>query len=224
MTDRSNYGPVRRLSLSVSTDSRKPYSRIGLKGVLGTVDLNSGDTAVPTPPDSPYYPFHAETPQLEPLARTAPVFPMARATLRGSPRTSSTSASRKNTSRLSRSASTQGAHLPGALRQDLCRPAERLRGPCQHCAVSFLGPQDVRPRLPSDVLQPQRRPDTPEPVVLHDKRPVAIREQLYEVLCYCHAVARHGGRTRLARRSALTTRGSLKSSRPSLSRPAPPAR
>jgi len=35
---------------------------------------------------------------------------------------------------------------------------------------------------------------TPEPVVLHDKRPVAIKEQLYEVLCYCHAVARHGGR------------------------------
>jgi hypothetical protein len=31
-------------------------------------------------------------------------------------------------------------------------------------------------------------------VVLHDKRPVAIKEQLYEVLCYCHAVARHGGR------------------------------
>jgi len=34
----------------------------------------------------------------------------------------------------------------------------------------------------------------PEPVVLHDKRPVAIKEQLYEVLCYCHAMARHGGR------------------------------
>ncbi|KAH9976801.1 hypothetical protein BGW80DRAFT_1123349, partial [Lactifluus volemus] len=35
---------------------------------------------------------------------------------------------------------------------------------------------------------------TPEPVVLHDKRPVAIKEQLYEVLCYCHAISRHGGR------------------------------
>src|SRR6267154_2546586 len=65
MTDRSNYGPVRRLSPSVSTDNRKPYSRTGLKGVLGTLDLNSDDTAVPTPSDSPYYPFHAETPQLE---------------------------------------------------------------------------------------------------------------------------------------------------------------
>jgi hypothetical protein len=34
---------------------------------------------------------------------------------------------------------------------------------------------------------------SPKPVVLHDKRPVAIKEQLYEVLCYCHAIARHGG-------------------------------
>ncbi|KAH9954489.1 hypothetical protein BC827DRAFT_1075631, partial [Russula dissimulans] len=42
--------------------------------------------------------------------------------------------------------------------------------------------------------QHQHPPPPPEPVVLHDKRPVAIREQLYEVLCYCHAVARHGGR------------------------------
>ncbi|KAL4078028.1 hypothetical protein J3A83DRAFT_4087687, partial [Scleroderma citrinum] len=31
-------------------------------------------------------------------------------------------------------------------------------------------------------------------VVLHDNRPVAIREQLYEVLCYCHGLAKHGGR------------------------------
>ncbi|THH18222.1 hypothetical protein EW146_g2716 [Bondarzewia mesenterica] len=32
------------------------------------------------------------------------------------------------------------------------------------------------------------------PVVMHDARPVAVREQLYEVLCYCHALAKHGGR------------------------------
>ena len=32
------------------------------------------------------------------------------------------------------------------------------------------------------------------PVVVHDARPVAVREQLYEVLCYCHALAHHGGR------------------------------
>ncbi|KAI0270616.1 hypothetical protein BC834DRAFT_797966, partial [Gloeopeniophorella convolvens] len=40
----------------------------------------------------------------------------------------------------------------------------------------------------------QNNSGNPEPLVLHDKRPVAIREQLYEVLCYCHALARHGGR------------------------------
>jgi hypothetical protein len=32
------------------------------------------------------------------------------------------------------------------------------------------------------------------PVVLHQDKPVAVREQLYEVLCYCHALALHGGR------------------------------
>jgi len=30
--------------------------------------------------------------------------------------------------------------------------------------------------------------------VLHDGRPVAIMEHLYEVLCYCHGLAKHGGR------------------------------
>src|SRR3984957_10110956 len=33
-----------------------------------------------------------------------------------------------------------------------------------------------------------------DPIVLHRGRPVAIKEQLYELLCYCHALARHGGR------------------------------
>ncbi|KAI6118450.1 hypothetical protein F5141DRAFT_1000018, partial [Pisolithus sp. B1] len=32
------------------------------------------------------------------------------------------------------------------------------------------------------------------PVVLHENRPVAILEQMYEVLCYCHGSAQHGGR------------------------------
>ncbi|KAI6118925.1 hypothetical protein EDD16DRAFT_1480654, partial [Pisolithus croceorrhizus] len=32
------------------------------------------------------------------------------------------------------------------------------------------------------------------PVVLHENRPVAIMEQMYEVLCYCHGSAQHGGR------------------------------
>lgn len=32
------------------------------------------------------------------------------------------------------------------------------------------------------------------PVVVHENRPVAIMEQMYEVLCYCHGLAQHGGR------------------------------
>ncbi|KAH9942846.1 hypothetical protein B0H21DRAFT_510624 [Amylocystis lapponica] len=32
------------------------------------------------------------------------------------------------------------------------------------------------------------------PVVLHENRPVAIKDQIYDVLCYCHQVANHGGR------------------------------
>ncbi|KAF9221802.1 hypothetical protein BS17DRAFT_784710 [Gyrodon lividus] len=31
-------------------------------------------------------------------------------------------------------------------------------------------------------------------VVLHENRPVAVMEQLYELFCYCHAQAGHGGR------------------------------
>lgn len=32
------------------------------------------------------------------------------------------------------------------------------------------------------------------PVVLHENRPVAVMEQLYELFCYCHEQANHGGR------------------------------
>ncbi|OBZ74538.1 Nucleolar protein 4 [Grifola frondosa] len=32
------------------------------------------------------------------------------------------------------------------------------------------------------------------PVVVHEDRPVALREQLYDILCYCHDLAGHGGR------------------------------
>ncbi|KAH9837687.1 uncharacterized protein C8Q71DRAFT_706588, partial [Rhodofomes roseus] len=32
------------------------------------------------------------------------------------------------------------------------------------------------------------------PVVLHEDRPVALKEQIYEVLCYCHDLSNHGGR------------------------------
>lgn len=33
-----------------------------------------------------------------------------------------------------------------------------------------------------------------EHVVTHDKRPVAVKEQIYDVLVYCHGQASHGGR------------------------------
>ncbi|KAI0063319.1 hypothetical protein BV25DRAFT_1768357, partial [Artomyces pyxidatus] len=41
-----------------------------------------------------------------------------------------------------------------------------------------------------------RPEDAPVPqlMIMHDSRPVAIKEQLYEVLCYCHALSGHGGR------------------------------
>jgi hypothetical protein len=31
-------------------------------------------------------------------------------------------------------------------------------------------------------------------VILHENRPVAVREQLYELFCYCHEESNHGGR------------------------------
>ncbi|KAA1478181.1 hypothetical protein DENSPDRAFT_760260, partial [Dentipellis sp. KUC8613] len=49
-------------------------------------------------------------------------------------------------------------------------------------------------RFPQTTLHAPASDAALTPVVLHDNRPVAIREQLYEVLCYCHALARHGGR------------------------------
>ncbi|KZT25049.1 hypothetical protein NEOLEDRAFT_1065963, partial [Neolentinus lepideus HHB14362 ss-1] len=33
-------------------------------------------------------------------------------------------------------------------------------------------------------------------VVVHENRPVAIKEELYSVLCHCHGLAQHGGRDR----------------------------
>ncbi|KAI0052489.1 hypothetical protein FA95DRAFT_1467617, partial [Auriscalpium vulgare] len=34
----------------------------------------------------------------------------------------------------------------------------------------------------------------PRQVIVHDSRPVAVKEQLYEILCYCHGQCGHGGR------------------------------
>ncbi|KAF9234998.1 hypothetical protein BU15DRAFT_20272, partial [Melanogaster broomeanus] len=46
--------------------------------------------------------------------------------------------------------------------------------------------------------EPRRRRDDscelPAAVVLHEDRPVAVMEQLYELFCYCHEESGHGGR------------------------------
>ncbi|CAL1697755.1 unnamed protein product [Somion occarium] len=35
-----------------------------------------------------------------------------------------------------------------------------------------------------------------KPVILHENRPVAVRTQIYDILCYCHQLCGHGGRDR----------------------------
>ncbi len=197
MTDRSNYGPVRRLSPPVSADYRKPYSRTGLKGVLGTLDLNSGDTAVPTPSDSPYYPFHVETPQLEaPTQNRNSVpddgprgiagFPTYEQYKRIEDEYLSSLSERKQPKALISqvlfdkvfAVLQNGSEDRGSTAQ--FRFWVRKMFVLAYPQTSFNHNAGQTPEL--------------EPVVLHDKRPVAIKEQIYEVLCYCHAVARHGGR------------------------------
>ena len=194
MTDRSNYGPVRRLSPSVSTANRKPYSRTGLKGVLGTLDLNSGDAAVPTPPDSPYYPFHVETPQLEPPSQNRTGVPDGPRDVAGFP----TYEQYQRIENEYLSSLSERKQPKALITQALF---DRI------FAVLQIGSEDrsstaqfrfwVRKMFVLACPQTTSNDnagETPELVVLHDKRPVAIKEQLYEVLCYCHAVARHGGR------------------------------
>ena len=197
MTDRSNYGPVRRLSPSVSID-RKPYSRTGLKGVLGTLDLNSGDTAVPTPSDSPYYPFHAEIPQLEAPTQNR------RTNVPDGPRDVAGFPTYEQYQRI------EGEYLSSLSERKQPKALISQALFDKIFAVLQNGSEDrgstaqfrfwVRKMFV--LAYPQTsfnhnassQNNTPEPVVLHDKRPVAIKEQIYEVLCYCHAVARHGGR------------------------------
>ena len=194
MTDRSNYGPVRRLSPSVSTDNRKPYSRTGLKGVLGTLDLNSGDTAVPTPSDSPYYPFHVEIPQLEAPTQNRTSVPDGPRDIAGFP-------TYEQYQRI------EGEYLSSLSERKQPKALISQALFDKVFAVLQNGSEDrgstaqfrfwVRKMFA--FAYPQTSFDrndgrTPEPVVLHDKRPVAIKEQLYEVLCYCHGVSRHGGR------------------------------
>ena len=194
MTDRSNYGPVRRLSPSVSTDNRKPYSRTGLKGVLGTLDLNSGDTAVPTPSDSPYYPFHAETPQLEAPTQNRTSAPDGPRDLVGFP----TYEQYQRIEGEYLSSLSERKQPKALISQALF---DKVLAVLQNGSEERGSTAQFRfwVRKMFILVHPQtsfnhNAGQLTEPVVLHDKRPVAIKEQLYEVLCYCHAVARHGGR------------------------------
>jgi hypothetical protein len=197
MTNISNYGPVRRLSPPVSADNRKPYSRTGLKGVLGTLDLNSGDAVVPPTLDSPYYPFHIETPQLEaPTQSAASLFPMARV-ITGFPTyeqyqrieeeyLSSLSERKQPKALISQSLFDKIYAVLQNGSEDRASTAQFRFWVRKMFVLAY--PQTFFNHNTTTSSQPS------EPVVLHDKRPVAIKERLYEVLCYCHAMARHGGR------------------------------
>ena len=212
MTDRSNYGPVRRLS-PVSADNRKPYSRTGLKGVLGTLDLNSGDVAVHTTPDSPYYPFHVETPQLEaptqnrPIAhdgpRDIPGFPTYEQYLRIEEEYLTSLSERKQPKALISQALFDKIFAVLQNGSEDRASTAQFRFWVRKMFVLVYPQTSFVSRASSNSLnagqsqaqsQAQAQVQSTDPVVLHDKRPVAIKEQLYEVLCYCHAVSRHGGR------------------------------
>jgi Integrase zinc binding domain len=211
MTDRSNYGPVRRLSPVSADNSRKPYSRTGLKGVLGTLDLNSGDVALPTAPDSPYYPFHIETPQLEAPTQNRPTAPDGPRDMAGFP-------TYEQYLRIEEEylTSLSDRKQPKALISQAL--FDKIFAVLQNGSEDRASTAQFRfwVRKMFVLAYPQtsfftsrhnaggggggggggvsQSSSAPEPVVLHDKRPVAIKEQLYEVLCYCHAMARHGGR------------------------------
>ena len=194
MTDRSNYGPIRRLSPPVSTDTRKPYSRTGLKGVLGTLDLNSGDVAVPPTPDSPYYPFHVETPQLEPPSQNRRSAPDGPRDIPGFP----TYEQYQRIEEEYLTSLSQRKQPKALISQALF---DKIFAVLQNGSEDRASTAQFRfwVRKMFVLVYPQTSFNynagrTPESVVLHDKRPVAIKEQLYEVLCYCHALARHGGR------------------------------
>jgi Integrase zinc binding domain len=195
MTDISNYGPVRRPSPSLPADNRKPYSRTGLKGVLGTLDLNSGDaTTVPTTPDSPYYPFHVEAPQLEAPSQNRPNVPDGPRDIPGFP----TYEQYQRIEEEYLSSLSERKQPKALISQSLF---DKIYAVLQNGSEDRASTAQFRfwVRKMFVLAYPQTSfnhaaGQTPEPLVLHDKRPVAIKEQLYEVLCYCHAIARHGGR------------------------------
>ncbi|KAI0299021.1 hypothetical protein B0F90DRAFT_656477 [Multifurca ochricompacta] len=173
MTDISNYGPVRRLSPPVSADNRKPYSRTGLKGILGTLDLNSGDTAVPTISDSPYYPFHVQTPQLEAPTQNRPNVPDGPRDIVGFP----TYEQYQRIEEEYLSSLSERKQPKALISQNLF---EKIFAVLQNGSEDRASTAQFRfwVRKMFVLAYPQtsfthNTGQTPEPVVLHDKRPVA---------------------------------------------------
>ena len=63
---------------------------------------------------------------------------------------------------------------------------------------SFAGAQSRRDQQEAMVMTgarflPVNAAPLPLPVVLHDGKRVAIREQIYDILCICHGRVGHGG-------------------------------
>ncbi|KAH9020244.1 hypothetical protein EDB84DRAFT_1515583 [Lactarius hengduanensis] len=165
-----------------------------LRCVLGTLDLNSGDAVVPPTLDSPYYPFHVEIPQLEAPNQSRFTVPDGSRDIAGFPTYEQYQRIERSILRLSRSANNprRSSLRVSSTRSMLsCRTALRT-APVPPSFVSWVRKMFIL-AYPQTSFNPNTG-QTPEPVVLHDKRPVAIKERLYEVLCYCHAIARHGGR------------------------------
>ncbi|KAI9454215.1 hypothetical protein BJY52DRAFT_1122916, partial [Lactarius psammicola] len=182
------------MSPPVSADNRKPYSRTGLKGVLGTLDPNSGDAVVPTTLDSPYYPFHVEIPQLEAPSQSRFTVPDGSRDITGFP----TYEQYQRIEEDYLSSLSERKQPKALISQSLF---DRIYAVLQNGSEDRASTAQFRfwVRKMFVLAYPQtsfnhNNGPTPEPVVLHDKRPVAIKERLYEVLCYCHAIARHGGR------------------------------
>ena len=182
------------MSPPVSADNRKPYSRTGLKGVLGTLDLNSGDAVVPTTLDSPYYPFHVEIPQLEAPSQSRFTVPEGSRDITGFP----TFEQYQRIEEDYLSSLSERKRPKALVSQSLF---DKIYAVLQNGSEDRASTAQFRfwVRKMFALAYPQtsfnhNSSQTPDPVVLHDKRPVAIKERLYEVLCYCHAIARHGGR------------------------------
>ncbi|KAI0798176.1 hypothetical protein C8Q75DRAFT_688874, partial [Abortiporus biennis] len=58
--------------------------------------------------------------------------------------------------------------------------------------LSDATPEDAHPQHDDAYTDPK----VSKPVVLHNGVPVAVKSQIYDILCFCHNVTNHGGRDR----------------------------